>query len=431
MKKINILLISFFVAVQLYAQNERVYISNEGNFGSGNGSLSYYDRSMDQIQNNVFQTANGAPLGDVAQSVEEHNGRLFIVVNNSGKVEMADPTNFQTMGTISGLSSPRYFKAVSNSKAYVSDWVSNTVAVIDLNTYTVSGTVAVGNSPERMAFVNGYLYVTNSGAYAMDSTVSVIDTASDQVVTTIAVGDAPNSIQVDANGKLWVLSGGDPAWTGGTPTAGRLSRIDPSTNTVEFSLSFPGTSENPATLLIDRSATQLYYLSNAYSGNVMRFHINDTSLDTTALIAGSYYTIGYDHVADEIYASDPIDYVQNGRVDRYQAADGASVASFNTGIIPGGFYFMGNAPVAVDEWNEASPDYQFFPNPASDQVIVDFSETLKGATIRMIDITGKVVYEVPAAAQSTRINLSRMQKGLYIIQLQSPEGLVSKRLLVQ
>lgn len=42
---------------------------------------------------------------------------------------------------ITGFQSPRYFHAVSADKAYVTDWVSNTVAVVNLKTNTITSTI--------------------------------------------------------------------------------------------------------------------------------------------------------------------------------------------------------------------------------------------------------------------------------------------------
>jgi hypothetical protein len=52
-----------------------------------------------------------------------------------------------------------------------------------------------------------------------------------------------------------------------------------------------------------------------------------------------YYALGYDPVTEMIFASDPIDYAQDGRIDRFNSADGSAVDSFGAGIIPGSFWF--------------------------------------------------------------------------------------------
>ena len=59
----------------------RVIILNEGNFMFGNGSISVIDKKTGSVTHDVYQSQNGVPLGDVPQSMMEHNG---IYLNKCG-----------------------------------------------------------------------------------------------------------------------------------------------------------------------------------------------------------------------------------------------------------------------------------------------------------------------------------------------------------
>jgi hypothetical protein len=52
-----------------------------------------------------------------------------------------------------------------------------------------------------------------------------------------------------------------------------------------------------------------------------------------------YYGIGYDTDTDVIFASDPLDYAQKGRIYRFVASDGTALDSFEAGVVPTGYWF--------------------------------------------------------------------------------------------
>jgi hypothetical protein len=318
-----------------------VFVVNEGNYGSGNGTISFYSRQTKEVSQDIFGTENdGAALGDVVQSMSIYNGKAYIVVNNSSKVEVVESGHFESKGTIEGLTSPRYFVALNSSKAYVSDWGSTggNVSVVDLSSNTVSATIDVkGTGPENMLITDNKLFVINSGGWGSDSTISVIDTDADTLLSVITVGDNPRGMQLDVNGKLWVLCGGIMDWNNpANDTKGKLVQLDPENYNIEQTFEFSTTDYHPSDLIINDEKNKFYYI---YNSGVYEFDITNPAFSSSALISGSFYAIGYDAETDYIYAADPIDYVQSGTVYRYVAANGQLVDSFSAGIIPGDFCF--------------------------------------------------------------------------------------------
>ena len=65
------------------ASGTGVYVLNEGLFGAGNASLWYFDAATGDIAESVFAAANSRPLGDTANDIALHEGKLWVVVNNS------------------------------------------------------------------------------------------------------------------------------------------------------------------------------------------------------------------------------------------------------------------------------------------------------------------------------------------------------------
>ena len=305
-----------------------VYILNEGNFQWGNASLDLYYPDSGQVVSGVFARENGRPLGDVLQSMTLIDERAYLVVNNSGRIEVVDPRSIAHLGTIEGLTSPRYLEAVSPTKAYVTDLYAGHLHVIDLERLQVTGTISLPGWTEALLPVGGAVYVS----HMQRPWLYVIDPAQDAVVDSIAVGLGGNSLVVDRSGSLWLLCEGDII--GGT--GGSLWQIDPATRSVRRHWDF-ATGEHPGELRLSPAGDQLYFLL----GGVCSLPVAQPTLPAARLVPAAgrtFYGLGVDPQDGTLYASDAIDYVQRGLVYRF-SPEGARIDSFRAGPIPGGFYF--------------------------------------------------------------------------------------------
>lgn len=302
-----------------------VFVLNEGNFNGGNATLSFYNKSTEMLSNGVFTSVNTIPLGDVVQSMEIRDGKGYIVVNNSGKVEVVNLSDLSSAGTVTGLTSPRYVTFVSNTKAYVSDLFSGTVSIFDPQTLAVSGGVSISGQVEQMEYVGGNVMVAGSGA----NMVYKLNPATDALTDSVNVGVGPSSLAVDANGKVWVLTNG-----GFGTEVPKLVRINPSDLSIELTLDFPSTNNYPGNLEIDGSGTSLFFVH----GQVYKMGITDVALPSTPFASAFAYKCGVDPVGGLVYISDAGDFNSNGSVYRYQA-DGTPVDTFNVGVIPAEYAF--------------------------------------------------------------------------------------------
>ena len=95
---------------------------------------------------------------------------------------------------------------------------------------------------------------------------------------------------------------------------------------------------HPDQLIVSDDGSTLYY---SYPDGIYKFSLENPEIASAPFIESGimYYALGYDPVSDMIFASDPIDYAQNGRVYRFNASDGSAADSFEAGIIPGCFWF--------------------------------------------------------------------------------------------
>lgn len=317
-----------------------MFITNEGPFQGGNGTLSFFNTTDESLENDVFASVNLRPLGNVVHSVSVSGDHVFIVVNNSGVVEIADADDLTSSGTITGLQQPRYAVGINSTEVAISDWGSNSVEFYSISNQSLIASVDVNVGPERMLLHNGMLYVANSGGFGLDSTVTVIEIASHTVVDTLYTGYNPNGLAIDANGDLWVLCGGYTDWNDASNNEdGSIHRYDMATGAEELGLVLPST-ERPTALTLDASGQTLYYLNNGYGGTPFSLDITATALNSTSLVPGaSLYSMGYNDVDGELYLGDAVDYASAGKVYRYDIATQAVVDTLNVGIIPGNYAF--------------------------------------------------------------------------------------------
>ena len=316
------------------AYDSGILVTNEGNFNGGIGTVSYISNDFLTVENNVFSNVNGRPLGTVAQSMAFNGDLAYIVINVSNQIEVVNRYTFKSVATInSGLKNPRYITFISG-KGYVTNWGEGSnpsddyVAVINLETNTVSSTIAVEEGPERIISNGTTIYVAHEGGFSQNNIVSVINPTSN-VVTTIPVGDVPNSMVFDKQGKLYVLSGGIPSYKE-NETAGKLSVINTTTNTVTSTLNFKE-GEHPSSLAFEES---LYYYMNK---EVYKFAIGDLTLPEKS----EFESVNFKYMTahnDVLYLLED-DYVSNGTLKSFDLKTNTETHSTTVGLIPGGVYF--------------------------------------------------------------------------------------------
>ncbi|MBD1261160.1 YncE family protein [Maribacter polysiphoniae] len=325
-----------------YPYENGIIVTHEGNFFQGNASVSFVSNDYATVQNDVYATVNDVDSwADNIQSMAFNGEFGYIVVNNSQKVEVVNRYTFESVATIDKeLLNPRYM-AIANGKGYVTNWGDGSdteddyVAVIDLDENTVVSKIPVAEGPERLVVKENTIYVAMQGGYNQNNIVTVIDATTNTVTTTVTVGDRPNSIQLDAEGNLWVLSGGNPAWTG-NETLAQLDKINTADNTVADTFDFAAT-EHPGALVVEGSSLYYYMSSSVYA-----MEASSAALPETGIITGlSFYDMAVND--GKLYGVDAKDYTSNGSLEIYDLSDYSLLASKEVSIIPGEIYFNGTA----------------------------------------------------------------------------------------
>lgn len=312
-----------------------LFVVCNGNYMSGNGSLSYYTPETNSVENNVFERANGMKLGDTAQSMSIDGNTGWICVNGSNVVYAIDVDTYMVKGVVSDITSPRQSLKVADNKIYVTSMYDNRISIVNPLTYEVSGHIEVPGmeastgSTEQMVKVGDYVYVN---CWSYQKQVIKIDSRTDKVVDQLEVGVQPQSIAYDGN-SLWVLCDGG-GWDGNpigfeAPT---LSCINLSSFEVERTIQLTEYS----------SVSNLrYYNGNLYwiENGLQRMSVDATTAPAEPLIPSSsygLYALDINPMNGEIYMADALDYMQEGVVTRYTSS-GEEIDAFNVGVIPSGF----------------------------------------------------------------------------------------------
>jgi YVTN family beta-propeller protein len=307
-----------------------VLIVNEGNFRSGNGELSFFSYDSSKVFNDLFYATNSRPLGDVPNSVCLKEDRVFVIVNNSGKIEIIDQASLASKKTITGLISPRNMTIVDDNKAYVSSLYSDSVAIISLVTNSISGYINLRRTSEAITIAGNKAFVSN---WAGGNEVMVISTINDKVVDSITVGMEPESMVVDKLGRLWVLCNG--GWA--RQNFAELYAINIFTDKIEKKFTFSTKEASPTCLRIDGVGQTLYYLDDG----VKQMDINLGYLPPAPIVPESganFYKIAINPVNSDIFITDVADYSQPGTLYIYKN-NGVFFFKGKTGIIPGEMCF--------------------------------------------------------------------------------------------
>lgn len=340
MKKIILLGVSFIILFASCKKEDSIpagkydnglIFLNEGAFGNGAGSISFWDRSSKTTITDIYANENnGAKLGNILQSMTQVGDELYFVVNNSNRIVITDK-NFKYKSQIDSLELPRNMIEY-NGKAYVSQWgkdgLSGSLAIIDLKSKTIIKKIALGKGPENLLLDGNNLYVSMVGGYDKDNRIFKVN-LSNEAVSTIEVSDNPSQL-LKLDNAIWVLCKGyfdfvNPL----NSTNGYLLKLEDDKVTKSYSLNSQAES-----MVLTPDNKYFYYLDGGYP---FVFDIASSTSKTIGGISKYIYKLGFDNISKRVLLSDPLDYSSNGRVyfmnDQFQLVD-----STNAGIIPTAFY---------------------------------------------------------------------------------------------
>lgn len=257
-----------------------------------NLQLADFGNRMPNLEFEVVDSGSAAPRVDyIALSgidpvncISDSNGRFAYIANySSGTVSVLDLSTNQIISNITVGTYPIGLALSSgNDVLYVTNYGSDTVSVINTAINSVVATVATGNEPQDIALSANYIYVCNSGSAT--GTITVINRSNNTVIGSIVTSLNPYRIEMDSNGQYAYV----------TTWLGYLHRINIQTNTKAESL-YVGDN------LFDLTLDSTYAYINARAVNKIKRVRLDSFVYVDALtLPGSPNYIDSD--ADNLYA---------------------------------------------------------------------------------------------------------------------------------
>lgn len=339
-------------------------VLNEGLINTNEGCLSVVYRDSTVVVD-AFQDVNHRPMGDVAQSVTLINGKYFVAMNNSKKVEVMDPTTFQSLGTIlyTQAGYPRQIVPISDTEAVVSDLRNQLVRIRTVEPY--GEPLEYISIPAWIEYLiaaeNKIFGMTSRGVLVFDADNVNADYA--RLIRDIYNEEYTKTCRMlkDKNGRIWALM---HRKQGSRTTGVVLSCIDPAreqvaeTHTLTFldaetaAVGEPVAHVNYNRTDIDPTGTYIYFNLMTKTAepdedgvyeqqSVYRFDIDNATFELYRHLPGVGMMYGFAvGPTGDVYLCDCLDYTaQRGYVRCYRA-DG-TVDSYRVGVYPSQVYFPG------------------------------------------------------------------------------------------
>lgn len=312
-----------------FPAGQSAFVLNEGSFGQGTASIDHINLFTGEYTADVFQQANNRPLGDILQDMDIVGDRAYLVLNNSNKIEVVEMDSFRSVGTITGLTSPRFIQFVAFDKAYVTDLFANEIAIINPQTFEKTGSIPLKGWTEEMTFQGNRLYVTNRNS----DKVYIVDINNDVVSDSIQFTYGTAAIEQDNVGRIWVYCTGDEQQG---IDAGLFS-FDPVTKTVLDTFPFPANTAFTPKMAYNPIGNALYIVQDgvrALSAVTLEF-----APEPLVPAEGfTLYGLDIDPRIGNVFALDAKDFQQRGEVNIYLPT-GEEIGNFPTGVNPNGVIF--------------------------------------------------------------------------------------------
>jgi hypothetical protein len=321
----------------------KLLIGNEGNFNWGVGTLSLYDSVSQATVSDAFTCQNGEPAGNVVHSLYQHDDEIFVVVNNSRKVEVLNNETLKRKRTITNLNSPRNVIELGN-KLFISDLYNNKISILGSSATQVERHISVFGWVEKLfpysnnKFLAVRTFRMGVSTFASSAILSV--NPENEIVTDSLL--VPNAIS-DAHleGNYLLLSTTDYNSTANDS----LLVMDVTTNKIIARASLSVTRGRVSKITYLAKTKSIYYVK--YDVHKIGWDAqNPTTIgEPTILLAKQqgqeFYSLAcFINQSNTLYITDAKNYTSNGELLIYNLDQGKVVKQISAGIIPGSLLWI-------------------------------------------------------------------------------------------
>lgn len=209
-----------------FSNTSGVFVLNEGNMTTENGSLIYISPDG-QVLENVYRNANGTQLGNTTQDLCIYDNKIYIIsqngrtnpvgsgFENDGMLVVANAETLKKVAAytdeLNNLSWPTHIAVLDDNNIFIRD----NYGVSRFNATTGELLLIPGTNgavKNRMAVVSGKVF------YYAGTKLSVLEKDATSVSNTIDMGGTISGIEKSKDGHLWVAT-----------TNGKISKVN-STN---------------------------------------------------------------------------------------------------------------------------------------------------------------------------------------------------------
>lgn len=322
--------------------------------GNVSGNVSITSQGVQPQKEPVIGEVFAVPAVNPVAPQRVKSGTAVPAINFSGTGTLYNWTNSApSIGLPAmGVGSIPSFTAVNNSQnpvmanisvtpvsagfAYIANYGSKSVSVINTATNTVAATVPVGDSPWGVAVApaGNYIYVSNQ----QSNTVSVIDGSNNTVISTINVGSSPEGIVISPDGSTLYVSNLE---------SGNVSVISTATNSVIQTINV---GSNPQGIAINPAGTNVY-VTNSVSNSVSVINTATNTVAATIQVGKGPNAIAVSPDGSAVYVAN----LQGNTVSAINAANNTVINTYTVGADPDGICVNPNGTtVYVANGNSAS-----------------------------------------------------------------------------